>query len=561
MGGDSGAAGSSGGSAGGSSGASAGGGTAGGGGAAQVGPDTGTAKSGDPCATEGDLTCDGHASTLRFLCKGGVWTTTTPCDTGELCDSASKPYGQCQKVAVDCVGHNAGDSFCNTQTRIQCGPDLITETQTKCDSAALCLAGSGAACAACTSDQHQCVGSELQRCKDDGTAFEDETACTDPSMPCNAIAGACTSLTCVTAGALSCIGDTLEKCNTARTGFDVVKACGAGLCNSTLLDCDVCSPSSSSCKDPGTVSSCSPDGQTLSTPSCQAGTPHCVGNGQCVQCLATGDCPAPPDCYARSCTGAGSCMQSGLGLNAPCAGGTKVCTAANACVQCNSPAQCGTPPTCFAATCNGNVCGTTPLGSGTCPAGFCNGAGACVQCVNNSNCSGVTSLCRSGNCVNPSELIGFASETGSQTLVTGYLYLLKLPYANHASTLNDFAIVTTATAAASVKLGLYGSDTNGLPTGAVLAYTKAAISVGLGKIGQVPETPGQPLAAGQYYLAVSTNTASTIAIEGAATTNAAGYKVANTWDSTATAWPNLSGDAFVGFFSELAVFIDVTDTN
>ena len=375
-GGDSGAGGTTGGS---SSGGTAGANTAGAGGAMPIGPDTGLAKAGDPCAVQGDIACAEHASTLRLVCKGGVWAQNPPCDTGELCDSADKPFGQCQKVAPDCAGHSAGDSFCNSQTRIKCGADLITEDQTKCDSSALCLVGSGSACGACTSDQHQCAANILQRCKDDGTGFETETTCTDPSQPCNAIAAACTALTCLTAGALSCIGDNLEKCNTARTGFDLVKACGVGLCNPTLLNCDVCTPSSSSCAaDLATVSSCSPDGQALNMNKCMTSTPHCVGNGQCIQCLAASDCPAPPECYSRSCSGAGSCTQTGLGLNAQCAGNTKFCTAANSCVQCNVPSQCPTPPTCYGATCNNNVCGTTPMASGTCPAGFCDGTGKFV---------------------------------------------------------------------------------------------------------------------------------------------------------------------------------------
>ncbi|HEY1536159.1 MAG TPA: hypothetical protein VGF76_19195, partial [Polyangiaceae bacterium] len=562
--GDSGAGGGSGsGVGGGSSGGSAGGSSGGAGGAVQVGPDTGLAKSGDACAVEGDIACAEHASPLRLVCKGGIWSQNPPCDTGELCDSANKPFGQCQKVAPDCAGHNAGDSFCNSQTRIKCGADLTTEDQTKCDSAALCLVGSGAACGACTAAQHQCSGNVLQRCKDDGTGFEDETTCTDPQQPCNAIAGACTTLSCLTTGALSCIGDNLEKCNTARTGFDLVKACGAGLCNPTLLNCDVCSPSSSSCAaDMSTMSSCSPDGQTLSMNKCMATTPHCVGNGQCIQCLATTECPTPPECYSKSCSGAGSCTQSGLGLNAPCAGGTKFCTAANNCVQCNTAAQCGTPPPCYGATCNNNVCGTMPLPSGTCAQGFCNGAGSCVQCVNNANCSGlgVSSLCRSGSCVNPAEEIGYASEASSVTLVTGNLYLLKLPLVAHNCTLTDFGIVAAASAAASVKLGLYASDANGLPTGPILDYSKTALTVASGKLVQTPGVPSYALVPGQYYLGINTNTASSISIQ-ASSVLGSGYKVADTYDSTPANWLNLSGLSFTAYSNQLAAFIDVSDTN
>jgi hypothetical protein len=180
--------------------------------------------------------------------------------------------------------------------------------------------------------------------------------------------------------------------------------------------------------------------------------------------------------------------------------------------------------------------------------------------VNNSNCSGLNSLCRSGNCVNPAEEIGYASGTGSVTLVTGNLYLIKLPLITHNGTLTDFGIVTTASAAASsVKLGLYGADGSGLPTGIILDYTSTTITVGSGKLVQVPGIP-YAIAPGQYYLAVSTNTASSISIQSSSSTGA-GYKLADTYNSTPSIWPNLSGISLVAYSNQLAVFIDVADTN
>lgn len=538
------------------------GGTSGNGGAMPTGPDSGTGKINDPCTGEGDVTCAEHASTQRLICQGGVWTTAASCDAGKLCDSQSMPFGQCQNAVAECQGHNPGDSFCNAATRVQCGPDLITETQTKCDSVALCTGGNGAACAVCTAEQHQCTGKELQRCKDDGTGFVDEMACSDDTKPCNALAGACTAYACLKAGDLKCDADTLEQCNDALTGFTTVKNCGANLCNASA--CDVCIPNVAGCFNGSTTSSCSTDGQTLNKTACPAGTLHCIGNGQCVQCTAVADCPAPQACYTQSCDGTGTCAPSPVALNTPCgAGNTKYCSAAHACVECNSFAQCPAPGKCYSATCSANTCGTvalTPHTTCTGGGGVCDGSGTCVQCATNIECTGAASLCRGGSCVNPNELIGFSTGGSSTTLVTGNLYLVKLPLIPHNCVLNDLGIVATASATATVKLGLYGADGNGLPTGAVMDYTKAALTVAPGTLIQQPGIPGVALTAGQqYYIAVSTNTATTISVA-ASTVAGAGYRAADTYNSTASIWPAAPA-SLVASANQLAVFIDVTDTN
>ncbi len=99
-------------------------------------------------------------------------------------------------------------------------------------------------------------------------------------------------------------------------------------------------------------------------PGCSASTPHCNGT-RCVECLLSDDCPASPvDCKYRSCQG-GSCQfpnrRSGFVCNDD---GGNVCDGAGNCVECVDDVQC----------------------SGT-PRPYCNtSTNTCVRCLTNGDC-------------------------------------------------------------------------------------------------------------------------------------------------------------------------------
>jgi hypothetical protein len=163
--------------------------------------------------------------------------------------------------------------------------------------------------------------------------------------------------------------------------------------------------------------------------------------------------------------------------------------------------------------------------------------------------------------VNPAELIGYANAPDTATAITGFLYLIKLPLIKHNCTLTNFGLVNATGVAASVKLGLYGADGNGLPTGPALDSAKSAIVVSATGTLIQASAGGVSLAPGQYYVGVSTNSSSGVTLQSTAVAGA-GYKITDTYNGMPSSWQNLTGVvAFGGYSNQLAVFVDVSDTN
>ena len=390
------------------------GGTGGMGGTAGTGPggeggggDGGTGGSvmpGDPCPDEGAFKCTGLASPGRLICTDGVWASGMPCGNGELCDSESDPAGECAVVPDECRGRTPGMAFCEGLTRVVCGPDLVTVERVDCDTIQHCTLATGPDCAACLPNQHQCSGDELEVCNDANTGFEFVETCTDE--PCNAQAGACTTLACLTVGARRCMGDRLEECNASRDGFDLVETCEPGLCDPVDLVCDVCIPGELACADSDTQRECDEDGQDHTDTACPTSTPLCTGAGQCVECTQATDCTPPTPCYMRACnTGNGQCEYARFATHQQCSGG--YCTAAGECVECTQAGQCQASGACFAAVCDGsNQCDEDPRGTmETCTGGYCNGSGACVQCNVPTQCQ-TTGPCYDPTCPSTTHVCG-----------------------------------------------------------------------------------------------------------------------------------------------------------
>jgi hypothetical protein len=135
---------------------------------------------------------------------------------------------------------------------------------------------------------------------------------------------------------------------------------------------------------------------------CPGGTPICdTGSRACVGCQTSSDCapdggnftPGRPVCDSTTF----QCVQCQVDNN--CTGATPRCdTANNTCVECLAHADCATStagPVCRPAT---HTCGPGCLSDTQCADGgtnlHCNMANfTCVQCVDNSNCSGLTPVC------------------------------------------------------------------------------------------------------------------------------------------------------------------------
>lgn len=67
--------------------------------------------------------------------------------------------------------------------------------------------------------------------------------------------------------------------------------------------------------------------------------------------------------------------------------------------ECTIAADCAAPgpETCLVAACASGTCGTAPADAATaCPAGVCNGAGSCVECLGDSDCA--TDVCVANAC-------------------------------------------------------------------------------------------------------------------------------------------------------------------
>jgi cysteine-rich repeat protein len=130
------------------------------------------------------------------------------------------------------------------------------------------------------------------------------------------------------------------------------------------------------------------------------GPADCNDGNPCTSDICDlGDCrnpvaPAGTVCPTGVCLGT-STMCVACVDNSTCAGATPFCnTATNACVACLNSSQCNDGNDCTTDACAANRCTATanPTGS-ACTGGVCNAARMCVECVNDTTCSGSTPFC------------------------------------------------------------------------------------------------------------------------------------------------------------------------
>jgi hypothetical protein len=281
---------------GGTGGVGAGGNTTGGAGGSTVGA---------PCTPDGSFACAGPAQARVVQCASGTWHKAAECTNGQLCDSSlpATDANRCATPVADCLGQAPGSIVCAGAERVKCGPDLVsTTTLASCDSAELCLLGSGDQCAACKDGEYRCTGPTLEKCSAGHTSFVTVQTCQSDAL-CNAGARTCTTAACIS-GQYQCSGAMLEKCNASQSGFSSVQTClSASLCDATNGQCDVCVPGAMSCKTGSTSRVCNPDGQGYKNTLCPANTPSCTGQGVCV-CTVNSTCGYGYACVNGKCESA-----------------------------------------------------------------------------------------------------------------------------------------------------------------------------------------------------------------------------------------------------------------
>jgi hypothetical protein len=322
------------------------------------------------------------------VCMGGACVSAT-CNDGSSTDD--------MKTDVDCGGPNcpacgigkmclvARDcttGVCTGDMCVTCGQDSDCASGNFCDptnnggtctpaqaTGASCSNGDGTQCStgfcadgyccdmACTGTCEACSGA-LKGGGNNGHCGAIKVG-TDPKMQCN------------DQGMASCGNDGSCDGNGACQDYPVMTPCAMATCSmgesTTARTCN----GTGTCL-PGTMTPCSPygcNGTTCGT-TCMHDTDCASGNycntmtNKCVPAQATG----------ATCTGNdGNQCTSGFCANGVCCG-----------TACNGPCDlCGATGT----------CGDAAAGT-TCATGICNGTGngatACVQCVTNANCAGVT---------------------------------------------------------------------------------------------------------------------------------------------------------------------------
>ena len=138
---------------------------------------------------------------------------------------------------------------------------------------------------------------------------------------------------------------------------------------------------------------CVPRTSCMSTADCSSMGKRTLcdtATGDCVECMATTDCPKDNDCIRSACVPYTSCVNT-----RECPNGLVCNTTRGRCVECVTDAECGDDR-----RCGGNVCRRACASDLTCrPLGLlCDMAsGYCVQCVAHADCA-AAEHCVAGGC-------------------------------------------------------------------------------------------------------------------------------------------------------------------
>ena len=357
------------GSAQGGTGGSAQGGTGGtgqsGGGAGQGGTGTG-GTGGTGLCTAGTSLCDGNVLMTCFDSQVGYMTVAT-CEPGR-CDDE---HGECDIC-------DATDALCvDAVTAARCDATGQQMVPAPCEASTPYCVESGR-CVECAEPQHcplsasECL---VAVCKDNACAFEPVLA----GVACG-VGGNCDGnglCTYCTPGQKTCSGTGAPMECDAQGQWVHLPACATptpyckeGVC----VQCQSvyqCPASGNECMS----SACSASG-TCGFTAKIATTPcsdqrQCDGMGACLCTPGTKSCQGNTP---RTCSAAGAWI-----AGSTCSGGTPTCLDGE-CVECMASYDCPTPGVCMTAVCAANACSETPSAYGTpCVGGACDGQGVCIE--------------------------------------------------------------------------------------------------------------------------------------------------------------------------------------
>ncbi len=323
---------------------------------------------------EGALRCDAKAGVVRSQCRRRTWESAEPCGEDLLCDSEGAMPGECKPAIAACLGRKPLQPFCVGKERTVCGADLVSKKSTTCKSSEHCTEATGDACADCTRSEARCEGDKLLACNADRDGFAEVESCKPGE--CNAQLGRCTKLVCQP-NAFDCVENAVMQCNGDGTANTTIKECGSATCDKANKRCNMCQPNQVlGCDVAGAQQVCAADGQSVLTRTCASldpSKPVCTGLGLCVACK-----PSSSEC--KDPTTLVSCSGQGVASSSQCSGTTCVvdqcageCAPSQlSCMGMASPARnvCGVDGM-FRSTAScpsGTLCDTTSSPAGVCRA-------------------------------------------------------------------------------------------------------------------------------------------------------------------------------------------------
>jgi plastocyanin len=277
------------------------------------------------------------------------------------------------------------------------GSECITRTceAGKCGTTMVAVGTAVAAQVAGDCKVQQCDGAgKSVSANDDLDVPKDTNPCTDDvctaGVPSNnaAASGTACGANLICDGAGKCVGCATAADCPGATDECEAPSCTAGVCGMTFTAAGtaVTMQTAGDCK-----------------------TAQCDGNGAVVTVPSNTDLPVDGnDCTDDLCT-AGVASNPPTMAGGTCAtGGNTVCNGAGSCTGCVTAATCpGTDTECQTRTCTANVCGFSFAASGTataaqtagdCKKNTCNGAGAIVNGIDNSDVPVDSNACTSDVC-------------------------------------------------------------------------------------------------------------------------------------------------------------------
>lgn len=263
---------------------------------------------GSPCAIVGALNCVGHAQKGMMMCDGTKWVPNGACSGTLLCDTMPGPtQGTCVAPIANCANQQPGYSYCSSNTKVTCGPDLLTISGETCPF--VCTAGQ--CTGECVPSSKDCDGQTPLSCATNATWLRGTTCTGD----CNK--GTCCSTSAPTNCGGACVDTQTSNANCGGCGAICStaggKTCRDGLCQcpAGMTDCSgTCVSLTSSSTNCGACGYACTGGRTCQSSlcACPAGTAECLGVCANVQtdqhnCGACGVSCGASTCYAGTCGG------------------------------------------------------------------------------------------------------------------------------------------------------------------------------------------------------------------------------------------------------------------